>query len=283
MSCQHSGLRTPDCGRRTSSAAVVLMLSLSLGGCTARRPVRPAPTQPAGLPSAQQLLANYAARRQALAGLRGLARVVYADPRDKGTAKQAVAVSAPDHFRLELFSPIGIVSLSACDGRVLAAYFPKEKTIYRGAATPLNIARFTRVMLSPREIVGVLMGLPVLPQYQQAGPVTFDADRGWFRLGLTVREGSSQVWWFDARTLLLTRWEVLGDNDVVVAHMNLADYRAVNGQEFPFEVVLADTRGKQEVSLYYEKVELNPDLPDTLFTLAPLKGVQEFDMDTLNP
>ena len=38
------------------------MLSLSLGGCTARRPVRPALTQPAELPSAQQLLANFAAR-----------------------------------------------------------------------------------------------------------------------------------------------------------------------------------------------------------------------------
>jgi hypothetical protein len=283
MSCQHSGLRTPPRGRRPSSAVVILVLSLSLGGCTARRPVRPALTLPAEVPSAQQLLANFAARRQALAGLRGLARVVYADPRDKGTAKQAVAVSAPDRFRLELFSPIGIASLSACDSHVLAAYFPKEKTIYRGAATPDNIARFTRVMLSPREVVGVLLGLPVLPQYQQAGPVTFDADRGWYRLGLTVREGGAQVWWFDARTLLLTRWEVLGDNDAVVARMNLADYRAVNGQEFPFEVVLADIRSQQEVSLYYEKVELNPDLPDTLFTLAPLKGVQEFDMDAPNP
>jgi hypothetical protein len=212
-----------------------------------------------------------------------LARVVYADPRDKGTAKQAVAVSIPDRFRLELFSPIGIASLSACDGQVLAAYFPKEKTIYRCAATPLNIARFTRVMLSPREVVGVLLGLPVLPPYQEAGPVTLDADRGWYRLGLTLRGGGAQVWWFDPRTLLLTRWEVLGDNNAVVARMSLNDYRAVSGQEFPFEVVLSDTRSQQEVSLYYEKVELNTDLPDPLFTLAPLNGVQEIDCDTLSP
>ncbi len=229
------------------------------------------------------MLANFAARRQALASLQGRARVVYADTQDKGTAKQAVAVSTPDRFRLELFSPIGIASLSACDGHVLAAYFPQEKTIYRGAATPLNVARFTRVMLSPREIAGVLLGLPVLPRYKEARSVSLDADRGWYRLVLLLPEGGAQVWWFDPRTLLLTRWEVLGDNDLVVARMNLADYRAVNGQYFPFEIVLANTHSRQEVSIYYERVELNPHLPDTLFTLAPLNGVQEIDIDAMNP
>ncbi|MBI3799380.1 MAG: DUF4292 domain-containing protein [Deltaproteobacteria bacterium] len=256
---------------------------MSLGSCAARRPVPPAPSQPAELPSAQQLLATFAARRHTLSSLRGLARVVYTDPQNKGTAKQAVAVSVPDRFRLELFSPIGIASLIACDGQVLAAYFPKEKTIYRGAATPLNVARFTRVMLSPRDVVGVLLGLPAPPQYQEARPVTFDTDRGWYRLVLTLPEGEAQVWEFDARTLLLTRWEVLGDNDSVVARMSLADYRAVDGQNFPFEIILSDLSNKQEVSIYYEKVELNPSLPDTLFTLAPLNGVQEIDIDAINP
>lgn len=283
MNCQHCGRRTADPGLWTSSAVFILALSISLGSCTAYRPLQPAPSQPVELPSAQQLLANFAARRQALASLRGRARVVYADTQDKGTAKQAVAVSTPDRFRLELFSPIGIASLSACDGHVLAAYFPQEKTIYRGAATPLNVARFTRVMLSPREIAGVLLGLPVLPQYKEARSVSLDADRGWYRLVLLLPEGGAQVWWFDQRTLLLTRWEVLGDNDLVVARMNLADYRAVNGQYFPFEIVLANTHSQQEVSIYYERVELNPHLPDTLFTLAPLNGVQEIDIDAMNP
>ena len=283
VNCLQSGVRTPECGPRTFLAVFIFVLSLSLGSCAARRPVPPAPSRPAELPSAQQLLANFAARRQTLSSLRGLARVVYADPQNKGTAKQAVAVGVPDQFRLELFSPIGIASLSACDGHVLAAYFPKEKTIYRGAATPLNVARFTRVMLSPRDVVGVLLGLPALPQYQEAHPVTFDTDRNCYRLVLTLPEGGTQVWWFDSHTLLLTRWEALGDNDTVVARISLADYRAVNGQNFPFEIVLSDISSQQEVSIYYEKVELNPSLPESLFTLAPLNGVQEIDIDAINP
>ena len=89
---------------------------------------------------------------------------------------------APDQFRLELFSPIGIMSLITCDGRALAAYFPREKTIYRGTATPLNVARFTRVMLSARDIASLLLGLPpVLPLDNVVGTVGFDADKGWFR------------------------------------------------------------------------------------------------------
>src|SRR5262249_23997441 len=140
MNCQRVGPQTSDLGPRTFWPVFILVLSVSLGSCTARRPVQPAPSQPEALPSAHQLLRNFAARRHTLTSLRGLAGVVYSDPQDKGTAKQAVAVSVPDRFRLELFSPIGIASLSACDGHLLAAYFPKEKTIYRGAATPLNIA-----------------------------------------------------------------------------------------------------------------------------------------------
>jgi outer membrane lipoprotein-sorting protein len=98
-----------------------------------------------------------------------------------------------------------------------------------------------------------------------------------------VPEGGAQVWWFDPRTLLLTRWEVLAEHDAVVARMNLADYREVNGQRFPFEIVLSDVRGRQEMSIYYERVELNPRLPDTLFTLAPINGVQEIDVDAIRP
>jgi outer membrane lipoprotein-sorting protein len=229
------------------------------------------------------LLAGLDTRRQTLTSLRGLARVTYADSRDKGTAKQAVAVSAPDRFRLELFSPIGIASLSVCDGHTLAAYFPADKTLYRGAATPLNVARFTRVMLSPREVASVLLGLPPLPQQRDALSVDFDEEKGWYRCYLSLPEGNAQVWWFEPKTLLLRRWEVTANNGAILAHMNLADYRNVNGQAFPFEIVLADKQNQQEASIHYEQVELNPSLPDTLFTLAPINGVREFDVDALNP
>jgi len=138
-------------------------------------------------------------------------------------------------------------------------------------------------MLSPREVASVLLGLPPLPQQRDALSVDFDEEKGWYRCYLSLPEGSAQVWWFEPKTLLLRRWEVTANNGAILAHMKLADYRNVNGQAFPFEIVLADKQNQQEASIHYEQVELNPSLPDTLFTLAPINGVPEIDVDALNP
>ena len=99
------------------------------------------------LPLAHDLLHSLEARRQAVTSLRGLARVVYKDTQEKGTAKQAIAVAAPDRFRWELFSPIGVAALVTSNGQMLSTYFPSEKVLYRGGATAVNVARFTRVAL----------------------------------------------------------------------------------------------------------------------------------------
>jgi hypothetical protein len=208
---------------------------------------------------------------------------VYKDPQEKGTAKQAVAVAAPDRFRLELFSPVGIAALVTSDGRTLSAYFPREKTLYRGAATPLNVARFTRVMRSAQEIAGLLLGLPVLPPTSGAGTVRFDTDKGWYRLDFPLSGGGGQVLWFEQATLRLRRAETLTDNGTVASRVSLAEYHEVNGQAFPFEIVLSDLQGQQEAAIYYERVELNPHPADSLFALAPIAGVQEIDADAFNP
>ena len=133
-----------------------------LVSCSARPPLRPVqvppPDQP--LPSVHNFLTKLAVHRQTITSVRGVARVTYRGPEESGSAKQAVAVHAPNQFRLELFSPVGIAALTACNGDTLSAYFPGQKVLYRGQATPFAIARFTRVMLSAQEITGLLLGAP---------------------------------------------------------------------------------------------------------------------------
>lgn len=264
---------------------ILLAIVVGFSGCSVRRPSSPPPPSAVvqaaeALPTAQELLALLAGRRRALTSLRGLARVVYSDPYEKSTAKQAVAVSAPDRFRLELFSPIGIASLVACNGHTLVAYFPGEKLLYRGAATPLNAARFTRVMLSAREVASLLLGLPVLPPPRDTATVSFDEGTGWIRLEFSLVEGGTQQLWFEQKTLQLRRWQVLTSDGIVIKRVSLAEYGQVNGQDFPFEITLSDPQGKQEASIHYERVELSPQLPDSLFALAPIAGVQEINTDT---
>jgi hypothetical protein len=219
------------------------------------------------------------ARRAHITGLRGLARIVYKDTAEKGTARQAVAVTVPDHFRLELFSPVGIAALVTTDGQQLAAYLPQEKMIYRGAATPRNAARFLRIMLSASQITSLLLGLPLLSLDGDGGTVRLDTESARYELTVPLPEGGTQHFVCDQKMRRLLSWEVQTTEGHPLARMTIADYRTVQGQEFPFEIALVDLQGNQEATIYYEQLELNPTLPPTLFTLDAIAGVQETNLD----
>lgn len=192
-----------------------------------------------------------------------------------------MAVVRPDRFRLEIFSPIGVVSLTTCDGETLAAYFPRENTIYRGAATPLNVARYLRVVLSVKEVVDLLLGFPAVRASAAEARVSLDGDRSRYRLELSLANAGKQVLWFDGRTLLLAESEEIAPDGSPLLTVSFADYREINGLWFPFEIALRDGQGKWQVTLHYERVELNPSLADTLFILPSRPEVKEVEVDTL--
>ena len=239
------------------------------------------------IPSAQELLSSLSARRQALTSLRGLARVTYAGPHDKGTARQAIAVAAPDRFRFDLFSPLGLVATTACNGKVLSAYFSQENVVYRGQADPFTIARFTRVLLSAQEITSLLLGIPAIPviptislsPVSEATPsVSFDAERNWYRLELSFAQAGKQLLWFEPTTHVLRQWERWTAEEQMVTQVHFGAYKKIQQQEFsfdfPFEIHLSDIHGGQEVGIYYEQVELVPPLADDLFRLGAISGAQ---------
>ncbi len=228
------------------------------------------------------MLEQLHARRPALERLRGFARVSYAGPHGKGTARQAIAVAAPDRFRLEFFSPFGMTALTSCNGETLSAYFPRDKVLYRGQADPLTIARFTRVLLSAQEVVNLLRGVPALPAPEAAWSVSFDHEYGWHRLELAVSEVETHRVWFEPATAVLRRWDRHTPRGRLVSRVDLRRYQTIQRQEFPFEISLSDLSGGQQVTVVYEQVELGPVLPDELFSLGSIPGVQEVRIDPGN-
>lgn len=271
-----------------------------LTGCAARRPAgpteqpRPAEqvvVQPTA-PSAQELLSSLNVRRQALTSLRGLARITYAGPHDKGTARQAIAVAAPNRFRFDLFSPLGLIATTTCNGEVLSAYFSQENVVYRGQADPFTIARFTRVLLSAQEISSLLLGMPVIPASplvpvtDEAPTVSFDLERNWFRLELSFAQVGKQLLWFEPVTHVLRQWERWTAEEQLVTQIHFGAYRKIERQDlrfaFPFEIHLSDVNGSQEVGIYYEQVELSSPLADDLFRLGAISGAQVVLVDPGN-
>ena len=249
-------------------------------GCTARRP-SPPPSPPqtlAPLPSAQELLAPLHARQQAITGLRGLAKVSYRDAHEKGSATQAVALASPDRFRLEMFTLLGVAAIHTCDGQQLAAYLPRDKVLYRGVASPFNIARLTRVLLSAREVTRLLMGLPPFPLEGTVVPVHREP-AGTYRLNFRHPNGSLTTLRFDSATQRLTGWAVRDAAGTLQAQGELGDYRPVQDIFFPFAISLSDAQGDQRVSLAYQEVSVGPVPPAALFRLDTPTGVEEIDID----
>jgi len=275
--------------RRLLPVCIVFSFAVLFSGCATLWPWTPRETIPsssslsAAVPTATELFGRIETRRQTLTSLRGLARVVYKDAQDRGAAKQAIAVAAPDRFRWELFSPIGVAALVTSDGKMLSTYFPGEKVLYRGAATPENVARFTRVLLSPREIVGLLLGAPVLPPASDSCSVRLNTDQDWYQLHCSDTVGEGLDLWFERKTLQLRRTEISTATGTITKRMELADYRTIGEQNFPFEIVLSDLQNKQQASILYERVELNPHPADSIFTLASISGVREINADAFNP
>ncbi len=255
-------------------------------GCTARRP-SPPPSSPqtlAPLPSAQELLAPLQARQQTITGLRGLAKVLYRDTHEKGSATQAVALAAPDRFRLELFTLLGVAAIHTCDGQQLAAYLPRDKVLYRGEASPMNIARFTQVMLSAREVTRLLSGFPPFPIETDRTELRVRREpAGAYWIDFPRADGSSALLWFDPDTHHLSGWAVRDQTGVLSTQGTLSDYRQVQGIFFPFAMTLSDGQGAQYLALAYNEVSVSADLQDSLFRLGSLAGVQEIDMDAYLP
>ena len=250
-----------------------------LGGCIARQPTRPSP--PAPLPSAQELLAPLIVRQQTITSLRGLTKVSYRDSQESGSATQAVAITSPDRFRLELFSLLGVAAIHTCDGQRLAAYFPRDKVLYRGVASPLNIARFTQILLSAREITRLLLGFPPFLVEATTAPVHREP-AGAFRIDFSHDDGSHTQLWFDPRTRQVSRWAIKDGTGTLQAQGELSDYRRVQDTFFPFAITLSDAQGAQQVSLTYKDVSINPTNPPlsaSLFQLTRPKGVKEINVD----
>jgi hypothetical protein len=95
-----------------------------------------------------------------------------------------------------------------------------------------------------------------------------------WKLKMTIRSGEVRVYYFDAATFLLAKWEgsrKLESQETPVESF-FSDYRDVNGLKFAFGVDTGSPGSGPVQKLRLEKVELNPQLDDSRFakpTLPP--------------
>lgn len=249
------------------------MVVAACGLATACQPGKLRPVLPSTVPSAERLVAALAERRTSVRSLRGFAQIAYESGDDNIGARHAVLVRRPDHFRLEVLSPLGALAVIASDAKELVVYARREAKIYRGPATAGSVGAYTQVPVEVADVTSILLGTP--PERAATGPatVTRDEEAQAFKLTIPVALGRHLVW-FEPGTLVPIASETpLPDGRRL--RVAFGEYRDIGTLRFPHAIDMRAEPGDRVVRVRYASPSLNTDIADTLFEFPPREGLQE--------
>lgn len=259
-------------GSRLYRAGSLLLVALLAGGCATLKPAGP------GLPAltAADLQRLLAERREALHSLRSEASIAVSSPERSGKARQFLMAERPDRLRVEVFSPFGVAFVLATAQGDLAAYVREENRVYRGAATPENLARYTALDLHVADVVDVLLGGP--PQrVVRSASVFAEASTGLLRLRQET-EGGAQVVLFGGEPLLPAEVQELDADGALLWRANFGEYRSVGGVAVPTHIGVEVPSAEESLEVTLSEPEANPSLPESLFVLQTPAGSSEVNL-----
>lgn len=235
---------------------------LLVAGCTARQPA-PRPVAPDRLPTVFEVDSILSERRNALRGLRALARLHYRHPDGSNSSREAIAVARPDRMRVEVLSLFGAVFvLTARDGR-FAAYARQENTVYQGTASPENMWRYARIGLPVVDLVDLVLGTP--PQRTEVwSHVSFDEETGWVQLSQELEAGIQAVWFEGALPQAAEYRDEFGE---IQWRAYFSEYRAFGPIPVATRIRLEVPDADHSVEIALTDIDVNPEIDAAIFAV----------------
>lgn len=260
--------------RRACSGAALALFVITFAGCAAREPVRP-PVPPERLPTVFEMDSLLSERRNAVRGMRALARLHYRHPEGNDSSREAIVVGRPDRLRVEVLSLFGAVFVLTADEGRFTAYARQENTVYRGTASPENMWRYARIGLPVVDLVDLVLGTP--PQRTETwSHVSYDEESGWIQLSQELKSGIQAVW-IEANLPRAAEFrDEFGD---VQWRAYFEDYRTEAGVPIAMRIRLEVPDADHSVEIALEDVDINPDLGDDLFRIAEPPGCRTVILD----
>lgn len=248
-----------------------LLPILLLAGCATLPPPREA-GDPLPQERARAFLALLHAREGQLRSLRGMAVVEVTLKEETRRFREAVALRWDGRFRLETLGAMGLPALIvASDGEQVVV---RDGTGRGGIPEDGReiLTRLFGLSLSPVSLARLLSGLP--PRPVEPSALVFYLPERQAYLVEGEGSGSLQRLYLDPAGTLLGG-EIWQDREGL--RFTFARVRRVEEMLFPGEITLTQLRRPVTVTVTYQAVELNPPLPDTLFTLplSPPPGSQD--------
>jgi len=227
--------------------------------------------------NATELQAHLEQRRASLHSLRTLARLRYQDSQESSSSRQALIIERPNHVRVEVLSLLGTVFLLTVNGPSLAAYIPDEKTVYRGAASPENLWRYTRLWMPIDDLVDLLLATPHFPPGgKQTVRLTEDGQQ---ELIQTIPDGEISVRFSD--TLLPASYERRRSDGTPLWQVHYEDYERIDHSDVARKIVVEVPRFSRTIQLTLSESEPNAVLDSQWFMLQTPAGNRTVDLDTV--
>ncbi len=265
-----AGRAAPGDGRWVNVGAALALLLLA-AGCRPRVPPPDLSLDPAAL------LAQVEAAQGRVHSVQGEARVHVEAEGQSGTVSQFIAAEAPDRLHLEALDFFGnpAAVLVSADGR-FSLYDARRKVLYRGAATPANLARLVPLPLPAEDLVRILCGAaPLLdgrPVRAAPGPgfVELVLEAGSRTQALRIGPGAA----VERSALRTGGARARGDYD-----LTFDAPRPAGAVRFPGEVSLRAEAPRVRLELRWRDVEVNGALAPALFRLDPPRGARVVELD----
>lgn len=247
---------------------LLLFILAGLAGC---RTMPPAPVAPEL--SAEQILSRLKSHQGDLTAFAARGRLTLISPQQNASGTGLIKGKLPRNLRVDLKGPLGRSILNfATDGNVVEILFPQEKKLFRGPATPANLASFIPPGVKLSQALRLLVGDLPLSQ----GPptrLTFESGDRMYVLEWLQKDGSLQErLWVAADKVQPRKVEWYGANGRLAFSAELGEFDGLAPGR-PQQLKLVTTNPQVELRLAYKEFTPNISLTAADLVLPRTPGV----------
>lgn len=249
---------------------LILAAFLCLAGCAALRPAAP----PRAVLTPEEALARLRLRQQSIQSFQAKGRITLLSQEQNYSGTGLVSGRLPSTLKTDVLDFLGRSLLSfASDGKEVQVFFPKEGKIFRGKASPRNLAAFIPPGVTLPQALRLLVGaLPLSGTKPERGE--FDPAQGLYVFEWRHPQGGLQERLWVDQELHPVKEEWYGEDGGRRFTVELSEYGSTSPL-LPGKIALHTEKPRVELRLAYKELRLNPNLRPTDLVLQPAPGVQE--------
>jgi hypothetical protein len=232
-------------------AGVMLVLGALLAGCSPHAAELVLDTQ--RVPPAT-VVARVASNGAGITALTGSGSVSFEGPEMAGSVFFTLALKKPDSLLIRFEGPFGLDAGFLFLSRSQYVMFNRlENQVMMGDPSDAGIRWAIPVDLTVDQILDAFTGSFRFPVGKTPARYTTDDDQ--FLLSYE-HKATTETFWVDPATALVTRYRREGDGNAVIAQTSLPEEQG--GLRMPREISLAFPQQGRQLSVYYNELTFNP-------------------------